>query len=167
MIEGAADFASGGIAVGVQHAVAAVRALAGEGELGALLIELRAPLDQFLDAQRAFLDEDARRVAVAEAVAGNQRVLQVQADLVLVAERDSDAALGVLRVRFAEFELGQTEHAPIGRQLNGSPHAGDAGAHDNEIRFLHESSLHLMQANISLQQRTIEQLRAIGEAALE
>ncbi len=114
MVECAADFASRGVAVGVQHAVAAVRALAGERELGALLIELGAPLDEFLDANGAFLDQDARRIAVAEAVAGDQRVLQMQADLVLIAESDRDAALGILGVRFAELELGQAEHTPVG-----------------------------------------------------
>ena len=44
MIERAADFASRGVAVGVQHAVAAVRALAGERELGPVgLVELQCP----------------------------------------------------------------------------------------------------------------------------
>ena len=104
---------------------------------------------------------------VAEAVAGDERVLQVEADLVLVAERDRDAALSVLRVRFGEFELGQTKHTSVSGQLDCGPHAGDAGAYDNEIGFLHESLASLLQANISLQQRTIEQLRAFGEAALK
>ena len=138
MVEGAADFPARGVTVSVQHAIAAVRTLASEGKPGALLIEVRAPLDEFLDAQRAFLDEDARRIAMAEAIAGDQRVLQMQADLVLVAEGDGDAALGVLGVRFAQFEFGQTEHTPIGGQLDCRPHAGDAGAHDNEIGLPHD-----------------------------
>ena len=114
----------------------------------------------------------------------------MEAYLVLIAERDRDAALGILGVRFAEFELGQTEHTPVCAQFDCSPHAGDAGARDNEVCFLHKPSpshrrnlydtgccgdqanfLHEpmapMQANISLQQRTIEQLRAFGGAALE
>ena len=76
------------------------------------VIELRAPLDELLDAHRTFFDEDARGVRVAEAVAGDERVLQVEADFVLIAERDRDAALSVLRVRFGEFQLGGQSTRP-------------------------------------------------------
>ena len=65
----------------VQHAVAAVRAFAGEGDLGAGAIELRAPLDQLFDARRAFFDQDARGFFVAQSIAGLQRVFQMQTEL--------------------------------------------------------------------------------------
>ena len=121
--------------MGVQHAVAAVRAFAGEGDLGAGAIELRAPLDQLFDARRAFFHQDARGLFVAQAVAGLQRVLQMQADFIVIAERGGDAALRVLRVGLRDLALGQTQHAARGRQFHRGPQAGDARAHDDEIGF--------------------------------
>ncbi len=55
----ASDLASGGIAMGVQYARAAVSAFAGESELGAFTVKLRAPGDEFLDALGTFFHEDA------------------------------------------------------------------------------------------------------------
>ena len=40
-----------------------------------------------------------------------------------------------LRVRFGDLELGQAEHAACGSELDCGPHAGDAGANDDEIGF--------------------------------
>ena len=61
----------------VQNAIAAVRAFARESELVAFAIELRAPFDQLLDGGGAFLHQSAYRGAVAQAVAGVERVLLV------------------------------------------------------------------------------------------
>ena len=121
--------------MGVQHAIAAVRAFAGEGDLGAGAIELRAPLDELLDARRAFLDQDARGLFVHQAIAGFQRVFQMKTDFVIIAERGGDAALRILRVRFGDFAFREAKHASRGRQFHRSAQAGDARAYDDEIGF--------------------------------
>ena len=134
-IQRAANLAAGGISVGMQHAAAAVRALAREGDLGAGAIELRAPLDQLLDARRAFLHQHARGLFVAQAVAGLQRVFQVQPNLVVVAERSGDAALRILGVGFRHLLLGQAKHAAGGGKLHRGAQAGNARAHHDEVGF--------------------------------
>ena len=133
--ERAANLAAGGVAVGVQHAIAAVRAFAGEGDLGAGAIELRAPLDEFFDARRTFFHQNARRFFVDQPVAGLQRVFQMQPNLIVVAERGRDTALRILRIRLGDFALGQTEHPARGRQFDRSAQAGNARAHHDEIGF--------------------------------
>ena len=79
----------------VQDAVAAVRALARECQLVALAVERGAPLDQFLNRRRTLFHQRAHGDRVAQTIAGIQRVLFVQFDLVVVAERDRDATLRV------------------------------------------------------------------------
>ena len=95
----------------MQHPAAAVRPLPGEGDLGAGAVELCAPLDQLLDARRSFLHQNARRLFVAQAIAGLQRVFQVQAHLILVTERSRNATLRILGVGFRHLLFGQTHHA--------------------------------------------------------
>ena len=133
-VERAGDLAPGGIAVRVQHAVAAVRAFAREGEAVALAVELRAPLDQLLDGARTLLHQRAHGVAVAQPVAGGERVLLVQFHFVVVAERHGDAALRVLRGGFAQRVLGHHQHAAGGGQFDGRAQSGYSGADHEEIR---------------------------------
>jgi hypothetical protein len=78
------DLASSGIAVGVQHAVAAMRAFAGEHKLASVAIESRAPFDKLLNGSRAFLYQDAYGVNIAEPVSGENRVLFVQLDFIVI-----------------------------------------------------------------------------------
>ena len=118
----------------VQHAVARVRALAGEGQLFAGAVELRAPFDEPLDRARPLLHEHAHRFAVAEAVARGERVLLVERHFVVVAERHGDAALRVLRGRFAQRVFRHHEHAAGGGQLDGRAQSGYSGADYQEIR---------------------------------
>lgn len=135
VVEGAGDLAAGGIAVGVKHAGARVGAFAGEKKLGAIAVELDAPLDEFLNASGAFLDEGVDGFGRAESIAGGEGVGFVEADLVVVAEGDGDTALGVGGRRFFESILGDDEDAAEGGEVDGGPHTGDARADDEEIRF--------------------------------
>src|SRR5664280_1876202 len=75
-----------------------MRPFASECDLGAGAIELRTPRDELLDTVRAFFHQDARSLFVAQAVTRLERVLQVEADFVVVAKRGGDATLRVLRV---------------------------------------------------------------------
>ena len=81
----------------MQDAVAAVGGFARERQPRALAVKLRAPVDQLLDAVRAFFHQDVRRIHVHDAVAGADRVLQVQADLIFVAQGNGNSALRILR----------------------------------------------------------------------
>jgi len=83
----------------MQDAVPAVRAFASESEFGAVAIELRSPGDEFLDPFGGVFDQDFCCFRIAETVARIQRVLQVQADFIFVAQRDGDSPLRILRCR--------------------------------------------------------------------
>jgi hypothetical protein len=135
-VEGAGDFASRGIAVGVEDAVAAVRAFAGEGELRVFTffaIEFGAPADEVLYGGWALLDKGVDGVLVAESVAGVEGVVFVERDLVIVAERDGDAALGVFGRRLAQGVLGHDENGSGLRQFDCGTETGDAGANDQKV----------------------------------
>ena len=103
----------------VQNTIAAVRAFAGEGDFGSGAIELRSPGDQLLDALGASSTSNPRGICIAEAIAGYERVLQMQADFIFVAERGRDSALRVLRVGVADFFLGENQHAACRSEFNG------------------------------------------------
>src|ERR1051326_1609684 len=96
-VECPSDFAAGGISMRMQDAVAAVRRLTCESQLGSLTVELRSPLDQLLNPVRPFFHQDACGVGVHDTVAGVDRILKMQADLIFVTQRYSNSALCVLR----------------------------------------------------------------------
>src|SRR5262249_57195374 len=66
----------------VEHAVLAVRTLARERESQAVLVEIRAPSDELVDAARTLLDKHPHRFRIAETGPRGERVLLVQRDLV-------------------------------------------------------------------------------------
>ena len=131
--QGAADFAAGGFAVGVEDAGATVSGFTGESEFGAGAIKFGAPFDELGDVLGAFFDEESDSVGAAEAVAGIDGVLLVEADFVFVAEGDGDAALGVGSGGFGETGLGEDEDSAGLAELNGGAHAGDSGTNDEVI----------------------------------
>ena len=123
------------IAVRVEHAVPAVGALAREGEAQSVLIEVRAPVDQLVDAARPLLDEHPHRLGIAQTVARGERVLLVQGDLVIFAERGGDAALRVLGVAVGGKVLGEEHDLALGDgDLDGGPQSGDPAADHDVIR---------------------------------
>src|SRR5664280_1593561 len=94
----------------MQHAIAAVRAFAGECQLGPVTIELGAPRDQFLNPWWTFLHQYASGLNIYQSIAGIDGVLQVQADFIFIAEGNRDSTLGILCVRFRDFTLSQAEY---------------------------------------------------------
>jgi hypothetical protein len=110
-VQGAENFASGGVAMCVQNAIAAVCALPAKSKFGALAVELRAPLDQLLNAIGGIFDKDGCRLRVTQAVAGVERVLQMKADFIFIAERSGDPALCPLGGRIRNLPLGQYDYA--------------------------------------------------------
>ena len=119
----------------VQDAVAAVRALAGERQLAARAVERGAPLDQFLNRRRTLFHQRAHGDAVAETVAGKQGVLFVQFDLIIIAERDGDAALRVFGGGFPEAVLGDHQHRTRLGEFNGGAQPGHSGSNHEKIRI--------------------------------
>ena len=75
----------------MKDAVAAVGAFAGKGEFRAFAIEAGSPVDELKDCGGAFFDERAHGFAIAETIAGIQRVLLVQLNIVVVAQDDNAA----------------------------------------------------------------------------
>src|SRR5579864_3109213 len=133
--EGAKDFASCGIAVRVKNAIAAVRAFAAEGQLGAIAIKLRSPCDQLFNTLGSIFHQDPGGFGIAQAIARVERVLQVQADFIFVAEGGSNSALGKLRVRFGDFSLCQNQNAAGRRKFDGCAESGDPRADDEKVSF--------------------------------
>ncbi len=135
--------------MGVQHAVAAVRSFAGERDLGARAIEFRTPFNEFFDTRRTFFDQDACSLFVTETVAGLQRVFQMQADFIVIAERGGDAALRVLRVGLRNFALRQAQYATCRGKFHRGTQTRDARTHYDEIGFCRKS-LHGVHGSICL-----------------
>src|SRR5258706_1063913 len=90
----AQDFLSSGIALRMQNTIATVSALARECQLGAIAIEFRAPLNQFLNSRRALLDEHADCFYIAQAVSRDECVLEVKAHFIFIAKCGGDSSLG-------------------------------------------------------------------------
>jgi len=127
--EGSANFASGGVAMRVENARAAVSGLTSEGEFGTGAIEFGAPFDELRDVFWTFFDKERDSFGAAEAVASVEGVLLVETNFVLIAERDSDTALcprcrGIAEIRFCE-----DENAAGGTEFDRGAQTGNAGTY--------------------------------------
>ncbi len=92
--EGARDLLAGGVAAGVQDAVAVVATLAGQRDLaGVAAVEVGAERDEVPDARRALVDERLDGLDVTEADAGDEGVVDVLGGAVLRRHDGGDAAL--------------------------------------------------------------------------
>ncbi len=60
----------------------------------------------------------------------------MQSNIIFVAQSDGDAALGILRSGFAEFALGQHQHASGFRELDSGAQTGNPGSYNDEVCFL-------------------------------
>ena len=103
-------------------------------------VKFHAQLDQLRDARRAFLDDGADDVFLAQARARLQRVAHVQLERILLAGHRRDAALGVVGVRLRAVLLGDDGHAPVRRDLQGERKPRDAAAENEEIELFHLES---------------------------
>ena len=106
----------------VQNTAPAVRPFDGECRtpLG-IEIEASPPLDQFPHVTRSILHEDVHRFGVAEPVAGGERIGRVERGRIIRADGRRHAALGVARVAFLWFCLGEDENVAGAAQLGGCP----------------------------------------------
>ena len=132
------DLAAGGVG-GVQDAAMAVAALAAEIVLAVLgagaAREVGAERDQLADALGAVAHHQVDDVAVAEAGAGDQRVLDVRLEGILRAPHRGDAALRVGGGALRQAVLGQDDDRARLGGLEREGQAGEAAADDQEIRL--------------------------------
>ena len=82
----------------VQNAAAAVCALAREHELRTFTVELRAPVDQFVNGPAGASSTSFRTAAgIAQSITCDERIVLMQLDIVLITQRGGDTALRVCR----------------------------------------------------------------------
>jgi hypothetical protein len=112
-----------------------VRAFGGENQLGAVAVKLPTPMNEFFHALRAFFEQRFGSVRVTQPIAGTKRILQMKMDFVFVAERGGVSAFRQLRGGVSDLSFGQDGHPARGRQFNGCPQSGNAGANHQEIGF--------------------------------
>jgi hypothetical protein len=117
----------------VENAGAAVSGFTGEGELGACTIEFGAPFDELGDVLGAFFDEEGNGFGTAEAIAGVEGVLLVEANFVFVGEGDGNAALRVGGGGFVEIGFGEDEDRAGLAELDGGADTCYTGADDEII----------------------------------
>ena len=123
--------------LGVQDAPARVAALHAEVVPGpglGVAGEVAPQVDQFADAVRAAAHDQFHHVAVAEAVAGGQGVVDVQVEAVLRAPDRGDAPLGVPGVRGLRLALGDDRDGAVRRRLEGEGEPGGAAADDEIVQ---------------------------------
>ena len=134
-VKRSANLAAGGVSMCMQNTTAAVSSLASESNFGSGAIKLRAPLDELLNASRAFFHQHPRSFFVAKTIARFQRVVQVQADFVIVAQCGGDAALGVLGVRLRDFAFGEAKNPSNAGEFHRSAQTRDSSAYNDEVSF--------------------------------
>ncbi len=126
-VKRAQDFGGGGFILGMQNAIVAPCAILAENKF----CISGSPGDQLLDSLDAFLNQNFCGGLMAKTVARSQRVLQMQADLVLVAE---SVGTVVLRVGGRDgIFLGENEHTSCSGQFDRGPQSRDSGSNDNEV----------------------------------
>ena len=81
----------------------------------------------------AFFHQDARGLFIAQAVAGLQRVVQMQADFIFVAQGRRDTALRVLRVGSVTSCLARHSTRPAEASSHRSSQTCNAGANNDEV----------------------------------
>ena len=96
-------------------------------------VEIRAPLDELGHAQRPFSHQHLGGGPINQAVPGVHRVFKVQRNVFVALHGDGDAALRIVRVRFADRFLGDDENIAVRGQLDGGAKSRYARAHHQKI----------------------------------
>ncbi len=117
----------------MQNAIAAVRALTAEQQFFAFAIEGGTPVDEAFDFGWAFFHQNANGFGIAKTIAREERVLLMQSDVVIVAERCRDATLRIFGGRFAQTVFRNDEDAPNTCQFDGGAQSRYSSSDDNKI----------------------------------
>ena len=129
LTQNAIDFSAGRLSFGVQNATSTMRILRPKHEFCAVAL---TPGNQFINPLLALLQQQFDCRHIAQAVARVERVLQVQTDIVFIAQ-PRGLALGIDCGEIRDFLLVEKKNAPRGSQFNGRAQSGDTGAYDNKI----------------------------------
>ena len=131
--DGPHHLAAGGVAQGVDDAGVLCPPSRRQGELAVVLVEVRAPRDQLGDPPRRLADDQLDDLAVAEPLAGGERVVDVVLEVVLGVEHAGDAALGVGAVALADLVLGDDQDPVRLGNPERRAQPGEAAADDQHV----------------------------------
>ena len=137
-LEQAALYLLAGVVLVVQDAELRVSAFTMQVELVAFAVkvEVNAVLHQLADAVGGLADGHLHHLAVTDAVAGHQGVVDMLVETVRVVHHRSDAALGIARAAFAGVTFGEDAHLAVRGHLEGETEAGDTRAYHKKINFV-------------------------------
>src|ERR1700719_3637571 len=96
-------------------------------------VQLFTPGNEFLDALGPFLQQSFYRFRTAQSVACDESVLQVQNDLIFVAERGREPNGGGRRTGMPGLFFRQYQHTSSDRKFNRGTQPGNAGADYYEV----------------------------------
>ena len=111
----------------------AVSAFSTEPELVSLPIERGAPLNHLFYPVRTLCDEYPDSLRVAQAGPSLERILLVETYLIVIAQGDCHASLGVLSAPLMDNRFGEDHNLACLTQLYGSSQAGHAAADHKEV----------------------------------
>ena len=120
-----AEFGVAALAVQVETEFGVRGLWAGVGDT----VEVDAVLHQLAYAVGCFADGHLYHLAVADAVAGNESVLDVLVERVTVVHHGSYSALRIARRAFGGIAFGEYAHLAIGCHLEGKAEAGNTGTY--------------------------------------
>ena len=131
----AADLGSGRVAIGMQNARNRMGRFARTQKVAAVVVESRAPLDQFFHPQRALGNQHLGGAAIHQPIAGGDRVFQMERDIFAALHRHRDAALRIMRVRFVYGFLGDHQHLAVNGQFHRRPQSRNARSYHHKVRL--------------------------------
>src|SRR4051794_8536491 len=140
-----------------------MRTFPGTEQVAVFVVETCAPFDKFSDALRPLGNQDFCGGSKHQSIACRKSVVQMQGEVFSVFPRsDSDAALRIERVRFAQRFFCDDENVAVVCKLNCSSQPGDARTHDDEIN--RRRKCHLFEATTRLEQSYLDSVRGPGFA---
>jgi hypothetical protein len=104
-------------------------------QFASFAIEVRAPLNQFGNADGTLGDECFGGGAIHDSIAGAYCVQEMEGNVLIAVHGDGDSALCVVGVGFAERLLGDDQNFTVAGQFNGGSEAGNTRAHDQKINL--------------------------------
>ena len=110
-----------------------MRAFLREREVAVLLVEVRAEANELLHPVRPFVHEHVDGFRVAQARAGEQRILVMEFGLVVVREDGGDASLRIASIAVEERLLRDHKNALRLAQLQRRIEPGDARADNDNV----------------------------------
>ena len=111
----------------------AVGGFAFKNQFGSVPVQLLTPGNEFLDALGPFVQQSFYRFRAAQSVACDESVLQVQNDLIFVAERGLESNGRGRRTGVPGLFFRQYQHTSSDREFNRGTQPGNAGADYYEV----------------------------------